>query len=302
MSSEETDGDKRIVELLDEAVAELRAGKLKSSAWQGREAELAPDLPELVETLRDLISAAHTWKTGTGLVDLPCGEPERVDESLQEAESRPLSEQIGRYRVLERIAGGGMGAVYKAYDPELDRIVAVKVPQLHQKVGMEAALKQRFLREARSAAQVRHAHVCPIHDVGEHEGVPFVVMAYVEGQSLARRLRDRGRFEEPREAAELVRQVAEGLAAVHAHGIIHRDLKPGNILIDLSGQALLTDFGLALPVNDPERNLQQLPRGREFLGLKRWRVDSRGIKGLSNSMPFPDSRMPWHSWGQDGIH
>jgi serine/threonine protein kinase len=277
MNPEETGGDQRVVELLDEATQELQAGRaVESSTWQAREskvAQLAPDLPELLETLRDLVSAAHTWRTGAPSGQLPSAEPETppyhapvrhqvlaeshsteptVDELSQEAGSGPLPEQIGRYRVLERIAGGGMGAVYKAYDPELDRIVALKVPRFDRLADLQAAVKQRFLREARTAAQIRHAHVCPIHDVGEHDGIPFVVMAYVEGQSLSGRLRERGRFDDPREPAELIRQVADGLAAVHAHGILHRDVKPGNILIDLSGQALLADFGLALPVNDPE--------------------------------------------------
>jgi serine/threonine protein kinase len=253
MSPEETDSDKRIVELLDEAVAELRTSKtVSSSTLQRCEAGLAPDLPELLETLRDLVSAAYTWRTGAGLGDLPCGEPETVDEFLQESNSRALPEQIGRYRVLERIAAGGMGAVYKAYDPELDRVVAIKVPKFDGRADMQTAVKQRFLREGRAAAQIRHAHVCPIYDVGEHDGIPFVVMAYVEGQSLSKRLRERGRFSQLPEAVEFVRQVADGLAAVHANGILHRDVKPGNILIDLAGQALLTDFGLALPVSEPD--------------------------------------------------
>jgi hypothetical protein len=107
---------------------------------------------------------------------------------------------------------------------------------------------QRFLREARTAAQVRHAHVCPIYDVGEQGGTPFVVMAYVEGPSLAQHLAQVGRFDDPRRAVKLIAQVAEGLATVHDHGIIHRDLKPGNILLDPDGEPLLTDFGLARPV------------------------------------------------------
>src|SRR5205823_15063478 len=97
------------------------------------------------------------------------------------------------------------------------------------------------------AAQVFHPNVCPIYDVGERDGQPFVVMAYVEGQSLAERLTVLGRFEEVGVAVTLIRQVLDGLAAVHARGILHRDVKPANILIDARGRPLLTDFGLALP-------------------------------------------------------
>jgi hypothetical protein len=144
-----------------------------------------------------------------------------------------------------------MGRVYRAHDPELDRVVAVKVPRCDGAPVVRAQVS-RFLREARAAARVRHAHVCPIHDVGVYQGQPYVVMAFVEGQSLAQRLKEHGRYEDCRQAVRLVRQVAEALEAVHAHGIVHRDLKPGNILLDKAGQPLVTDFGLACLADDAE--------------------------------------------------
>ena len=103
----------------------------------------------------------------------------------------------------------------------------------------------RFLREARAAAAVRHANVCPIYDVGEDAGRPFVVMALVEGESLNDRLQRQGRFEDSGEAVALVVQVADALAAVHAAHVVHRDVKPGNILLDRAGAPFLSDFGLA---------------------------------------------------------
>jgi WD40 repeat protein len=128
----------------------------------------------------------------------------------------------------------------------------VKVPRLDAVGQDRATWVRRFLREARSAAQVRHAHVCPIYDVGEHGPTPYVVMAFIEGPSLARCLREGDRYSRPAEAARVGRQVAEALAAIHAQGLIHRDLKPANILIDRDGQAILTDFGLARPEQDSE--------------------------------------------------
>jgi WD40 repeat protein len=164
-----------------------------------------------------------------------------------------LPVQIGRYLILDRLGAGGMGTVYKAYDPQLDRVVALKMPHLNADAEDSTVPTQRFLREARTAAQIDHPHVCRIHDVAEDNGRPYAVMAYVEGQSLAHRLRGGRRYDDPVEAARLVRQVADALDAVHAHGLLHRDLKTANILLDCDGRAILTDFGLARPRLDAER-------------------------------------------------
>src|SRR5438128_10792803 len=131
-----------------------------------------------------------------------------------------LPQQVGRYRILERLGAGGMGAVYRAHDPQLDRIVAIKVPLFDVPRSQLAQRIQRFQREARAAAQVWHPHVCPIYDVGEHEGQPYVVMAYVDGRSLAARLAA-GRFEDPAEAVTLTLTLRDALAAEHALGINH---------------------------------------------------------------------------------
>src|SRR5262249_55763311 len=149
----------------------------------------------------------------------------------------PLPVQIGRYRILGRVGKGGMGRVYRAEDPELRRVVALKVPYFEEPEPKRTEIRHRFLREARAAAALRHDHICPIYDAGEHEGTPYVVMAYVEGQSLAARLQTGGRYEDARQAVTLVRQLAEAVAVLHAHGIIHRDVKPGNILLESETRA-----------------------------------------------------------------
>jgi Protein kinase domain/Ankyrin repeats (3 copies) len=159
----------------------------------------------------------------------------------------PMPERVGRYRLLARLGAGGMGTVYRAWDEHLDRVVALKMPRLDGPPEQQALRTQRFQREARAAALVLHPNVCPIFDVGEHEGRPFVVMACIGGPSLAQVLEVRGRLDNLAEAVALVQQVLSGIAAVHAKGIIHRDVKPANILLDLQGQAVLTDFGLARP-------------------------------------------------------
>jgi serine/threonine protein kinase len=165
---------------------------------------------------------------------------------------QPPQGQIGRYVILQALGAGGMGVVFKARDPQLQRTVAIKVPRFDEPSQATQVARLRFLREARAAAAIRHPHVCPIHDVGEQDGIPYVVMAFVEGQSLAERLASSCRFRDCRQAVRLAREIAEALAAVHGHGIIHRDLKPGNILLDGAGHAVLTDFGLSRFEHDAE--------------------------------------------------
>ncbi len=238
MSARRVDGEQRLSRLLDEALADLRAGgRMDAAAYQARHPELAVELPALLQVLQDFEHAAQTWK--------PAATPAEPGADSAAPADVPLPHCIGRYRILETIGIGGMGTVYKAHDPQLDRIVAVKVPRLDEPAPDRAGRVQRFLLEARAAAQLRHSHVCPIYDVGECAGLPYVVMALVQGESLAQRLRRQGHFDNLAEAARLVLQVAQAVGVAHEHGIIHRDIKPGNILLDADGRALLTDFGLA---------------------------------------------------------
>ena len=154
----------------------------------------------------------------------------------------PLPERFGRYQILRELGRGAMGTVYLAHDSRLDRPVALKVPQFTAADGPE--IRQRFLGEARAAATIEHPNICPLYDVGEVNGTPYLTMAYVPGLSLAQLLEALAPLPE-RQAAALVRQLAAALQAAHERGIIHRDLKPSNIMINQRGEPVVLDFGLA---------------------------------------------------------
>jgi serine/threonine-protein kinase len=156
--------------------------------------------------------------------------------------------RLGPYEVLQVIGRGGMGIVLKAFDPSLHRVVAVKV--LAPQLATSATARRRFTREAQAAAAVSHDHVVGIHAVSEANGLPYLVMQYVAGQSLQEKLDSAG----PLELKEILRigmQTAAGLAAAHAQGLIHRDIKPANILLENGIQRVkITDFGLARAADD----------------------------------------------------
>lgn len=156
--------------------------------------------------------------------------------------------RIGRYEVERLIGVGGMGVVFKAFDTELNRPVAVKV--LAPYLAGSGAARQRFAREARAAAAVVHEHVVAIHNVETDGESPFLVMPYVAGESLQQRI-DRDGALELCEVLRIATQTASGLAAAHAQGLVHRDVKPSNILLEQGiERTLLTDFGLARASDD----------------------------------------------------
>jgi WD40 repeat protein/tRNA A-37 threonylcarbamoyl transferase component Bud32 len=190
-----------------------------------------------------------------------CGSNFRVTTGLTTASMpRDGEKSIGRFQLLEPLGMGAFGTVYKARDPELDRTVALKVPRAGN-VGSQGDV-ERFLREARSVAQLRHPGIVSVHEVGQTDSVPFLVSELVQGISLSDWLTaHRASY---RQAAELVARLADALAYAHAHGVVHRDIKPSNILletgeressatwvglnnevVDLPGIPRLADFGLA---------------------------------------------------------
>jgi eukaryotic-like serine/threonine-protein kinase len=154
--------------------------------------------------------------------------------------------KLGPYEIAAQLGAGGMGEVYRARDTRLDRTVAIKVLASHLSSSPE--LKQRMEREARAISCLNHPHICQLYDIGSHDGADFLVMEFLEGETLADRLR-KGSIP-PGEIYKIGIAVAEALAVAHQRGIVHRDLKPGNIMLTQSG-AKLMDFGLAKPFGLP---------------------------------------------------
>jgi len=207
--------------------------------------------------LEQVIQALHA--KGSGLKDggelsdeATDGEPASSEDlSLDFLDPSDDPDHLGRlgpYEVIEVVGRGGMGVVLKGHDDRLNRVVAIKV--LHPRLAINATARKRFRRESRAAAAVSHDHVVTIHAVEEVDGLPILVMEYVEGVSLQQRIKENG----PLMLEEILRvgmQAASGLAAAHAQGIIHRDVKPSNILLENGVERVkLTDFGLARAVDD----------------------------------------------------
>ena len=158
------------------------------------------------------------------------------------ADSGPAGRMFGRYRIGRILGRGAMGTVYLAEDTQLRRQVAIKIPHFEgEEVGESL---ERFYREARAAATLRHSNICPVHDVGEIDGKHFISMAYIEGRSLAELIKQETR-QSDRQILIAVRKLAQALQEAHDHGIVHRDLKPANIMVDKKGEPLIMDFGLA---------------------------------------------------------
>jgi serine/threonine-protein kinase len=147
-----------------------------------------------------------------------------------------------RYRLEEKIGSGGMSSVYRAFDPTLERWVAIKL--MHRDISHDPDQLERFRREARAVAQLNHPHVVTVIDAGEDDGAPYIVFEYVEGETLKDRIRRLGRLPVSEAVAYAV-EIGRALEAAHASLLVHRDVKPQNVLIDPDGRAKVTDFGIA---------------------------------------------------------
>ena len=246
MSPEERNGNATLESLIAKYLEAEKSGQnLDRDALIAEHPDLADSLREFFANHDGMKSAANPNEptvspNGSSLND-PTMPPREVASQSAEASVGDKVRYFGDYELLEEIARGGMGVVFRARQINLNRIVALKMILSGEFAGEEDVI--RFHTEAEAAAQLDHPGIVPIFEIGEHQGQHYFSMGYVEGESLADKVAD-GPLP-PREAAELVKKICDAMAYAHQRGVIHRDLKPANILIEENGQPKVTDFGLA---------------------------------------------------------
>jgi len=180
-----------------------------------------------------------------------------IEDSASVANNKRVSAdapptKFGRYKILSELGRGAMGAVYLAQDEQLDRKVALKIPQFGG--ALNKGLLERFYREARAAGNLRHPGICPVYDVGEIDGQHFITMAFIEGRPL-RDFSKSSKRQADKQTARVIRKIAMAMAEAHDQNVIHRDLKPANIMIDTKNEPVVMDFGLARRAAENEEKL-----------------------------------------------
>jgi WD40 repeat protein/serine/threonine protein kinase len=294
MTSENSSAAFRLEALVAEFLHAVDAGQQPDrEALVARNPDLEAELRSFFADHDRICQAASPLRPSRpGAVDDPTLAP---GEQTQE----PILGRVhyfGDYELLEELGRGGMGVVYKARQVSLDRIVALKMILIGQLATEEDI--RRFHAEAEAAARLDHPGIVPVFEVGRHGGHHYFSMAFVEGESLGRRLVHG--LPAPREAAVLVKKVAEAIAYAHVEGVIHRDLKPANILIDRHGQPRLTDFGLAKRV-ESLGDKSERPMGGQNQSPLLHNARARELTATGQVLGTPSYMPPEQASGQRGV-
>jgi WD40 repeat protein len=254
------DRETQVDEIVAEYLRDTEAGRLPDrQRLLARYPDLAHDLAQFFANRDRIERWARPFREGASPSPLPAltcgGQSESADvETVCHGCGAPPSEEkagatllpgdrrLGRFELLAVVGRGGFGTVYQARDPELDRVVAIKIPRAGTLADAEDL--ERFLREARHAAQLRHPGIVTVYEAGQADGVPYIVSAFVHGRTLTALLREER--PSPNQAAALLAAVADILQYAHDEGVIHRDVKPSNILLGADGRPCVMDLGLAL--------------------------------------------------------
>ena len=263
----------------DEAVV---ASHVESCATCRQQLESLAADAEMWRETSDLLSDVDLWRLGTHARPSSDSEADRDEDGtgksahppfLAPSDNPAMLGRLGEFDVLEVIGRGGMGIVFKGYDHELNRWIAIKV--LGPQYAENAAARKRFAREAQAAAAVVHPHVIGIHAVDAAHQPPYFVMPFVPGESLQQRI-DRVGLLDVADVLRIGQQVAEGLAAAHAQGLVHRDIKPANILLERNVErVVITDFGLARAMDDASLTQSGVIAGTpQFMSPEKARGDS----------------------------
>jgi serine/threonine-protein kinase len=276
----DTATDVRLAAVLDALTADLVAGRPADVERAARE---HPDLADEIRTLWDAVLIAEQCArpgvagAGTEAVSPP------LNTVIRNPDAGP-DERFAAIELLDEIGRGGMGVVYRARDVYFDRLVAVK--RLLRGDPASPGDLARFAAEARAAGRLEHPHVVPVYAAYSHEGQPYLVMRYVAGTTLARRLAD-GPIPAA-EAARLLAPVARAVQHAHDQGVLHRDLKPSNILIDADGRPLVSDFGLAKRVGVAPGEVESLTQSGAVLGTPGYMAPEQAGAGRGPVGPAAD--------------
>ncbi len=242
----------------DGLLVELLAMEIEVRFSRGEQASVRdywsrfPDQAELIENAFDFAENSDVPTSPIGKFDEPTETGAVAGSAVSRGGTAPESHRtedatslgprpFGRYTLQRLLGKGGMGSVYLAHDGELDRKVAIKFPEFDDRPEVAAAAIERFRREARAMATVHHPNICPIFDVGQHDGRHYLTMAWIDGRTLSDVVGSLSQTE----IVRLAMTTARALHAAHQAGVVHRDLKPSNVMLDKRGEPIVMDFGLA---------------------------------------------------------